>query len=403
MIWKAFVMALRHMVRNAMRSVLTTLGILIGVAAVIAMVSLGRGATEKVTGELASLGRNLLFVMPGSQPHGPSSGGAASRPFVLDDAHAIARDVPDVAGVAPTASRGVVAVAGGQTWRTAVTGTDASYLAVLDWQIAEGRPISEVELAGGAAVVVLGDRVRRELFGMQDPIDATVRVSNVAYRVVGTLRPKGQSTFGQDQDDFMLVPLRTFQRRISGNAYLSFLFVSATSSAATAQVKRDIELLLRERRHIRAGEEDDFYVRDMKEIQQMVGGITSVLTTLLAAIAAVSLLVGGIGIMNIMLVAVTERTREVGIRMAIGARARDVLQQFLVEAIVLSAFGGVAGIGVGLGASFLATRKLALPFVVDPSIVAIAFGFSTLVGVVFGFFPARKAARLQPIEALRYE
>jgi putative ABC transport system permease protein len=403
MMWRSFVMAIRHITRNAMRSVLTTLGILIGVAAVIAMVSLGRGATQRVTGDLASLGKNLLFVVPGAQPRGPSSGGAASRPFVIEDARALAREVPDVAGVAPTVSRGVVAVAGAQTWRTAVTGSDASYFSVLDWHIARGRAFSAVELESGAAVVVLGDRVRRELFGGQDPVDALVRMSNVSYRVIGALAPKGQSSFGQDQDDFVLVPLRTFQRRISGSEYLSFLFVSATTSSATERVKRDIETLFRERRHIRTGEEDDFYVRDMKEVQQMIGGITQVLTALLAAIAAVSLLVGGIGIMNIMLVAVTERTREIGIRMAIGARARDVLQQFLVEAVVLSAFGGVIGIGVGLGASYLATRKLALPFVVDTTIIAIAFGFSTLVGIVFGFFPARKAARLQPIEALRFE
>jgi len=403
MMWKSFVMALRHMGRNIMRTVLTTLGILIGVAAVIAMVSLGRGATTRVTSDLQSLGHNLLFVVPGTQPHGPPSGAMGARPFLVDDARAIAREVAGIAGVAPTANRSTVAVYGGNTWRTVVAAADASYLSVLDWKVNLGRELSKTEQAGGTAVVVLGDRVRRELFGAQDPLDASIRMGNVSYRVVGTLRPKGQSTFGQDQDDFVLVPLRTFQRRISGNDYVSMLFVSAASGAPTDQVKLDIEALFLERRHIHPGDEPDFYVRDMKEVQQMVGGITSVLTSLLAAIAAVSLLVGGIGIMNIMLVAVTERTREIGIRLAIGARGREVLLQFLVEAIVLSVFGGALGIVLGLVGSYFAAKGLGLPFLILPHVIAIAVVFSAAVGISFGFFPARKAARLNPIEALRYE
>jgi putative ABC transport system permease protein len=401
-IWKTFLMALGQVGRNLMRSALTTLGILIGVAAVIAMVALGRGATARVEHDLAALGKNLLIAVPGTAARGAQMSLGNAHPFSLDDARA-ARDVPGVAAVAPTSTLGAVAIAGNARWRTAVTGSDDAYLAVLTWQLASGRPFTEAELRQGAAVCVLGERVRHELFGDQAAVDATVRMGTVSYRVVGVLRAKGQSIFGQDQDNFVLVPLRTFQRRVAGNDTVGFIFVSATDGSATDALKRDLEALYRERRHIHAGDEDDFFIRDMKEVAEMVGGITGVLTSLLAAIAAVSLLVGGIGIMNIMLVAVTERTREIGIRLAIGARAREVLLQFLVEASVLSAVGGVAGIGLGLGGSYLIARRLGLPFVVDEAVVLGAFGFSALVGIVFGFFPARKAARLQPIEALRYE
>jgi putative ABC transport system permease protein len=402
MIWQTLVMAVRQVVRNLMRSMLTTLGILIGVAAVIAMVALGRGATARVTQELQALGKNLLILVPGTAAHGAQTSVGTAHPFTLEDVRA-ARDVPGVAAVAPTSSLGTVAIVGNARWRTAITGSDAAYLQALSWELAGGRAFNDAELRQGSAVCLLGETVRHELFGDQSAVDASVRMGNVSYHVIGTLRAKGQSMFGQDQDNFVIIPLRTFQRRVAGNDYVGFLFVSARDGVATETVKRDLEALFRERRHIHPGDEDDFYVRDMKEVAAMVGGITGTMTSLLAAIAAVSLLVGGIGIMNIMLVAVTERTREIGIRLAIGARAREVLLQFLVEAIVLSAVGGVTGIAIGLGGSYLVAHKLGLPFIVDEGVVAIAFGFSALVGIVFGFFPARKAARLQPIDALRYE
>jgi putative ABC transport system permease protein len=397
----AFQIASRQIGRNPSRSALTTLGVLIGVAAVIAMVSLGRGATERVQGELSGLGQNLLFVTPGSQRAGMMAGGV--RPFALEDARAITREIPGVAGVAPAASRGTVVSHGGERHSTMVTGTEVSYLTVMSWKVTEGRPFTEGEERAGAAVCILGDRVRRELFGSGSPTGEMVQVGGMACRVIATLSPKGQSMFGQDQDDFVLVPLTTFQRRISGTDDVGVLFVSAASTASSHQVKRDLEALFQERRHIREGDEPDFHVHDMKEIEAMVGTITSVLTALLAAIAGVSLVVGGIGIMNIMLVAVTERTREIGIRLAIGARRRDILTQFLVEAAVLSTFGGVLGILIGVGASALVTRKLGIPLVVDPAAIAIAFLVSAGVGIVFGFAPARRASRLQPIDALRHE
>ena len=401
--WNALQQTLRQTRRNPMRSTLTTLGVLIGVAAVIAMIALGRGAAARVAGDLSGLGQNLLFVVPGTPGQRGPGAGAAARPFDPGDADAIRREVPGLAGVAPTVTLGTTAVYGGASWRTTVTGSTGDYFTVLSWRIARGRGFGEAELRVGAPVCVLGDTVRRELFGAVDPIGATVRVGNVALRVIGTLAPKGSSSFGQDQDDFILVPLATHQRRLSGTRDVSFIFVSAIDPATTGRIKTDVEAVMQRRRHLRAGDAPDFFVRDMKEIASTISSVTGVLTSLLAAIAAVSLLVGGIGIMNIMLVAVSERTREIGIRLAIGARGRDVLAQFLIEAIALSTLGGVAGIAVGLSLSYLATSKLGLPLVVDATLLLLPFGFAAAVGVVFGFFPARKAARLQPIEALRYE
>jgi len=402
-VWSAIQQTLRQLGRNPMRSALTTLGILIGVAAVIAMIAMGRGATARVERDLSGLGTNLLFAIPGTPGHGGPGARTVARPFDLADVTAIRRQVPGVAAAAPAVNRAAVAVYGSSSWRTSVTGTTDAYLDVQSWQLAAGRRFSEAEQRVGAAVCVLGDRVKRELFGSVDPLGATIRAGGLSLRVIGVLRPKGQSTFGQDQDDFLLVPLTTHQRRISGSREVDMIFLSAAEGADTGQVKRDVEALLGERRHIGKDDIPDFFVRDMKEIAQTVGSVTSVLTALLAAIAAVSLLVGGIGIMNIMLVAVSERTREIGIRMAIGARSRDVLAQFLIEAITLSAIGGTAGIALGLLGSWAATSRLGLPLLVDPTLLLLPFSFSAMVGVVFGFFPARQAARMQPIDALRHE
>jgi putative ABC transport system permease protein len=401
MIWATIVMAAREIRRNTMRSVLTTLGIVIGVGSVIAMVTLGRGATAKVTADIASMGSNLLIVSPGSDRRGPTT--ATAPALQLDDATAIQREVSTVRKVAPSATRGVLLVFGNKNWSTAVTGTNNEYLDVRGYRQTQGQAFTEAQLQSGAAACILGATVRKELFGVQDPMGATIRIGSLACSVTGVLESKGQSTFGTDQDDFVLMPLPAFQRRIAGSNDVGAIFVSATSDRATTKAKAQIESLMRERRRVAPGQANDFIVTDMKEISKTLGTVTGALTALLGAIAGVSLLVGGIGIMNIMLVSVTERTREIGIRLAIGARGSEVLMQFLVEAVTLSTLGGALGVLFGLGVSLAATRALTLPFAVLPDIIVIAFGFSATVGVAFGFFPARKAARLNPIEALRHE
>ncbi len=394
-------LALLAIRRNPLRSSLTVLGIVIGVGAVITMVTIGAGATAKVSTDLSQLGTNLLLVRPGQGMMGPGGARSEAPPFEYADAVAIAREVPGVAAVAPNASRPVQAIAGSRNRSTTATGSTAAFLAVRDWSLASGRPFSDGEERAGKAVCLLGATVRRDLFGAQDPLGERVRLGQVSCAVIGTLAAKGESTFGMDQDDFVLVPLRFLQRRLAGNQDVSVIQVSAAAGVSTRKVQADLERLLRERRRVRG--DDDFNVRDMKEIATAVAGTTQVMTALLGTVAAVSLLVGGIGIMNIMLVSVTERTREIGIRLSIGALERDVLLQFLVEAVALSSVGGVLGIAVGLAGAAAGVRALGVPFVFQPGIVLVAFGFSAAVGVIFGWFPARQAARLDPIEALRHE
>jgi putative ABC transport system permease protein len=297
----------------------------------------------------------------------------------------------------------MTAIYGNLNHAQSVVGIDNRYFIARDWTIASGREFSDAELRTGSAVCILGQTVREALFGTSDPLGETIRLKQVSCKVIGTLEKKGASGFGSDQDDTILMPLKTVQRRIAGNQDIPMIFVAVSEATGTETAQADIEALLRERRGIRPGEEDDFNVMDMAQIASMLTSVTGVLTGLLSAVAGVSLLVGGIGIMNIMLVSVTERTREIGIRLAVGAQQGQVLMQFLVEAVVLSLFGGVIGVGVGLGLAALGGMWLNTPFVFDPSIVAIAFLFSAFVGVVFGFFPARRAARLDPIEALRHE
>jgi putative ABC transport system permease protein len=400
-IWATIVMAIREIRRNTMRSVLTTLGIVIGVGSVIAMVTLGRAATAKITADIANMGTNLLIVSPGSERRGPTS--ATAPALKIDDARAIEREVAAVSKVAPTSSRGALIVYGNKNWSSTVTGSTNDYFAVRGFTIAKGQSFSDAQQQGGTPVCILGETVRKELFGPQDALGASIRVGKVSCIVVGILASKGQSTFGQDQDDFLVMPLGAFQRRIAGSNDVGSIFVSAASDKLTTKAKQQIELLMRERRRIAPGQQNDFAVQDMKEISNTLGSVTGALTALLGAIAGVSLLVGGIGIMNIMLVSVTERTREIGLRLAIGARGGEVLMQFLIEAVTLSTLGGALGILFGLSMSFAATRALKMPFLVSPDIMVIAVGFSATIGVGFGFFPARKAARLNPIEALRHE
>jgi len=401
MLWDTVFLALREIRRNVMRSFLTILGIVIGVASVITMVTLGGGATVQVTNMIGSLGSNLLMVTPGKRM-GPGQA-SSSAPFRAKDVEAIARDIRSVAAVAPAATRSVTAIVGNENWSTTVTGTDNQYVKVRLWPIQAGRPFSDSELRAGAAVCIVGDTVCRKLFGGLEPLGSRIRLGKLSFQVIGLLEAKGQSSMGMDQDDVVLLPLRTFQRRISGNQDIGLIQVSVRDGESTEKAQRDIERLMRERRHISPNAEDDFSVMDMKEITRMLTGTTQVLTGLLGAVAAVSLLVGGIGIMNIMLVSVTERTREIGTRLAIGALEREVLMQFLVEAVVLSSSGGLFGILLGLAACIGLKNVLRVPFVFNPGIVIIAFLFSAAVGVVFGYFPALKAARLDPIEALRHE
>ncbi len=401
MIWATLLMALREIRRNTMRSMLTTLGIVIGVGSVIAMVTLGRGATAKITNEIANMGTNLLIVMPGAERRGPAS--TTAPPLKIEDAKAIEREVSSVDKVAPTASRSALVVYGNKNWNTSVTGSTNEFFAVRRFAIELGQSFSDAQLLGGQPVCVLGATVRKELFGQGDPLGAAIRVGAVSCSVIGVMAPKGQSTFGQDQDDFLVMPLAAFQRRIAGNYDVGMLFVSAISDGMTTKAKQQIEALMRERRRIALGQVPDFRVQDMKEISDTLGTVTGALTALLGGIAAVSLLVGGIGIMNIMLVSVTERTREIGVRLAIGARGAEVLLQFLVEAVTLSTLGGMLGIAFGLTISFVATRMMHMPFRVLPDIIVIAFAFSATVGVAFGFLPARKASKLNPIDALRHE
>jgi putative ABC transport system permease protein len=387
--------------RNTLRSFLTVLGIVIGVGAVIAMVTVGNGTTAKVSADLSKLGSNLLFVRPGQ--FGPGRASTDAKPFNIRDVEALQSQLFGVRAVAPVAQKSVKLVYGGQNHTTPATGTDNNYLITQDWLLAAGRQFLDSEISGGRAACIIGQTVRKELFGQIEPVGRNIRVSNVSCEVIGLLKVKGQSSTGTDQDDTVVMPLRAFHRRIAGNTDVGSIYISAKDGVDTGKVQADTERLLRERRNITRGEEDDFNVRDMKELVQTTVSTTKVLTGLLGAVAAVSLLVGGIGIMNIMLVSVTERTREIGIRLAIGALESQVLTQFLVEAVVLSLFGGLIGISLGLGLAWLATTALRVPLLVDPTIVLIAFGFSALVGVVFGYFPARRAARLDPIEALRHE
>ena len=403
MFWNAILLALRAIRRNVLRSSLTVLGIVIGVAAVITMVTLGNGATARVTSDIASLGSNILQVRPGQGMRGAGGTHTNAEPFRVEDALAVAREISGLAAVAPLATQATQAIYGNENWSTSVYGSDNAYLQARVWPLAAGRTFTDGELRAGQSVCILGATVRNVLFAGQDPLGSTIRLKQLSCKVIGVLTVKGLSSFGSDQDDIVFMPLRAVQRRLAGNTDVNMILVSASDSAATQKVKADIERLMRERRRSAPNSEDTFNVMDMQELVSTLTGTTKVLTALLSAVAAVSLLVGGIGIMNIMLVSVTERTREIGIRLAIGALEREVLMQFLIEAVVLSSMGGLLGIALGMAAAGAGALALDVPFMLNPAIVAVAFLFSAAVGVVFGYFPARQAARLDPIEALRHE
>jgi putative ABC transport system permease protein len=396
-------LSIRTIMRNALRSILTVLGIVIGVAAVIVMVTLGQGTTAQVTSDVAKLGSNILMVRPGQAGPGPASSTADNRNFDLKDVDAVENQVQGIAVAAPIVSRNITAIFGSLNHAQQVTGTDNRYFVARDWNVATGRIFTDGELQAGTASCILGATTSKALFEGGDPVGESIRLKQVSCTVIGVLETKGNSGFGQDQDDVILIPLKAMQRRIAGNPDVQTIYVSVDGNYETATVQADIEELLRERRGVGPTDRDNFSVQDMAQIATMLTSISGVLTGLLSAVAGVSLVVGGIGIMNIMLVSVTERTREIGIRLAIGAQAHQVLLQFLVEAVVLSLFGGIIGIALGLGLAAIGGKILAVPFIFNPMIVAIAFVFSALVGVAFGYFPARRAAHLDPIEALRHE
>lgn len=392
--------ALRELRRKPLRSILTSLGVMIGVASVITMVTLGSGATVKVQRELSKLGTNLLFVRPGQFRHGGVR--TEAPPFKLGDVLALKRQVGGIEAIAPASAKGVQVIYGNRNWQTTCQGSTSDFLLARDWEVEAGRAFTEQEERLGKAVCLIGATVRKELFGEEDPLGATVRIGKVPFRVIGVLKEKGAS-FGPDADDLVLVPLKTFQRRIAGNTDVQTIYVSVQEGYDIDALKEEIRQVLRERRQISPGETDNFEIRDPRELIQAFSQTTQTLTLFLGAVAAVSLLVGGIGIMNIMLVSVTERTREIGLRLAIGATEGDVLWQFLVEAVILSLFGGLVGVALAIGSSLVLSRIFLVPFVFRPDVLLLAVGFSMAVGVSFGYFPARKAAKLNPIEALRHE
>jgi putative ABC transport system permease protein len=400
--------ATRALLRNKLRSFLTTLGIVIGVSAVIAMVAIGEGAKAMVEQSFASMGSNLIIVMPGATSRGGAFGGFGSLPTLTwDDLKAIQTEVPSVRWAAATLRSVAQVVSEDLNWSTTVYGTTPEYFAIRNWGVAKGAAFTQSDVDGGVKVVVLGQTVVDKLFGASsNPVGQSVRIQNVPFQVVGVLEKKGQSPMGQDYDDAVLLPRTTYQAKIQGGLqkYISgVLMVSATTAAGTARAQKQVSDLLRDRHHLLPGTDDDFSIRNLAEMASASEQGTQTLTTLLASVAAVSLLVGGIGIMNIMLVSVTERTREIGLRMAVGAKPRNILAQFLVEALALSVAGGLIGIALGLGTANWMARQFGWPMLVRPDIVVIAVGFSAVVGVGFGLYPARKASLLDPIDALRYE
>jgi putative ABC transport system permease protein len=400
--------AWRALRRNKMRSFLTTLGIVIGVAAVIAMVAVGEGAKSKVQESFAAMGSDMLIVLPGSTSSGGVMGGFGSMPTITwDDLRAIQTEVPAVRYAAPGLRTSGAIVAEELNWTTSVNGTSPDYFRIRDWNAARGSIFGQSDVDSGTKVAVLGQTVSDKLFGAGiDPTGRTVRIKNVPFTVVGVLAAKGQSAMGQDYDDAVFVPYTSFLSKLQGGLknYLSgTIFVGADPRAGASKAESQVRALLRDRHRLADGVEDDFSIRNLKDIAGAMEQGTSTLTTLLAAIAAVSLVVGGIGIMNIMLVSVTERTREIGVRMAVGARDRDILLQFLVEASALSVAGGAIGVGIGIAVATWLASSFGWPVLFRPDVIVIAVAFSGLVGVGFGLYPARKASKLDPIQALRFE
>ncbi len=403
MLFNAFLLALREIRRNMMRSFLTATGIVIGIASVIAMVNIGKGASESITKSVGELGSNTLFVMPG-QERGPGTQSSLTKAFKLSDIEVLKESVYSLEGISPAEGTTMTVLYRERNYRTSVRGIDNDYFKVQNWNLKAGRNFEKSELKAGKNVCILGQTVLEELvIDESEIIGKKLRLESFSCEVIGLLEAKGANTFGMDQDDLILVPIRMFQRRISGSDNISMIMVSVKENVPLEEATLQIQQLLRERRHIKSGEEDNFSVRNMSALLDTITQITSMLTVMLGAVAAISLVVGGIGIMNIMLVSVTERTREIGIRMAVGAMAQDILIQFLIEAVVLSGLGGIVGIIIGMAITFGVAIGMDITLVVDVSMMMVALLFSMLIGIVFGIIPARKAANMNPIDALRYE
>ena len=396
--------AMRALARNKMRSLLTMLGIIIGVGAVICSVAVGEGASNQIQQQIASIGENMIWVEAGGrQVNGLRTGSRGTKSLTLGDLKAIREQVPLVYNVSPNVDTHVQVIYGGQNWQTGIRGVSPEYLSVRRWRIARGSAFLTSDCEHAANICLLGQTVVDNLFGSEDPVGKIIRVTNVPFKVVGVLAPKGLSAFGQDQDDTLMMPYTTAQRKVLGYEWLDDILCSATSREVTAPAEKQITALLRERHHLRPDEDDDFNIRHPADIAQAGADAQRVMTLLLAGIASISLVVGGIGIMNIMLVSVTERTHEIGLRMAVGATEADVQMQFLSEATVLSLVGGCLGMAAGIAGSSLISNTLAWPTLIPPQAIVIAVIFSAAVGVFFGYYPAHKAAHLDPIEALRYE
>lgn len=392
------------LIRNKMRSLLTMLGIIIGVGAVIAMVAIGQGAQASVDAQINSLGTNVLMIFPGTSSRGGvMSGGGTGTTLTEEDGQAIKDQCPAVAHISPQLRSGAQIVYGDLNWGTSVQGGSPDFFAIRDWRVDRGDFFADADVRGSTKVCLVGQTVVQQLFQGEDPIDKTIRIKSIPFKVVGTLKPKGQNMMGQDQDDIILVPYTTLEKRLMGNTRNWGYLVSAASKVQIPVAQQQITDLLRLRHKIQPSDDNDFTIRSQTEIAEASSQTSKIMTTLLGSIASVSLLVGGIGIMNIMLVSVTERTREIGIRMSIGARRRDILSQFLMEAIVMSLLGGLFGIVVGVGGSNLISKFAGWPTFISSNSIILAVFFSMAVGVFFGFYPARKAASLSPIEALRYE
>lgn len=403
MLLNALLIAIKEIRRNILRSILTILGIVIGVASVIAMVMIGDGTTANVTANIEKLGSNMLNVRVGQEKRGAPRDDNSAKPFKIEDITAIKNEVANLKGVTSENSSMANVVFGNKSNSSLIVGTTNDYFIIKDWEVEQGRIFEEGELSSGKSICILGTTVVKNLFGDENPIGATIRIKNFPCSVIGVLASKGASSFGRDQDEVVITPLKMYQRKIQGNLDVSTIIVSVMEEKYIEDAKAQIISLMQDRRAIKLGEADNFHIRDMKDILNTMTSTTKMLTYLLGSIAAISLLVGGIGIMNIMLVSVTERTREIGIRLAIGAMQSEVLLQFLIEAIVLSTWGGIIGIFLGLGVGYGVVQIFELPYIINTQIILISFIFSTLIGVIFGYFPARKAARLNPIDALRYE